>query len=57
MAALALLDRAGLIQERVAYLRRGTDWLFKALSGIPRVEALESQTTLYFSVAPWAQMR
>ncbi len=52
LAALALLERPGLIQERVAYLQRGTEWLFKALCGIPGVEALESQTNFVLFRSP-----
>ena len=44
MAALALLERTELWQERIAYLKRQTAWLFQALSRIPGVTALQSQT-------------
>ena len=44
LAALALLDRPLLWQQRIAYLQQGTQWLYEALTMIAGVEALESQT-------------
>ncbi len=52
ITALALLERPALVKERIAYLKRGTRWLHKALNEVPGVEALKSQTNFVLFRTP-----
>ncbi len=52
MVALALLARPALIEERIAYLRRATAWLYDALFTIPGVQPVAPQTNFVLFRTP-----